>query len=142
MVLSLAALFPSGLQAASAGAPANPADGITRELVQRTHLQSAALDLVDLVEYKISYPPGAAAPLHCHPVAGVGYIVAGEARSQFRDGPVRVLHAGDSFMDEAVTPHVVFENTSAKDRLVFVITYAIPPDTPTFLAGDSCTAKR
>lgn len=75
--------------------------------------------------YLIEYPPGAAAPLHAHPVVGVGWVVEGEFESAFGDDPVTRVRAGQSFTDPADVPHRIFRNTSSERWLRFVIAYTI-----------------
>jgi quercetin dioxygenase-like cupin family protein len=79
----------------------------------------------ELREYLITYPAGVAAPVHHHPVVGLGFIVEGTAESQFDGEDLRVYHAGDSFQDRAITKHVVFRNPDRTKPLRFVIFYRI-----------------
>jgi quercetin dioxygenase-like cupin family protein len=83
--------------------------------------------------YLITYPPGVSAPRHVHPVVGVGYVLEGEAESQFEGGRVTHLNTGDRFADLAGTPHTLFRNPSAKRQLRFVIAYTIANGAPTLV---------
>jgi quercetin dioxygenase-like cupin family protein len=75
--------------------------------------------------YLITFPPGVAAPLHHHPVEGIGYIVKGTARTAFgNDAPI-TLSEGESFHDKAKTPHTIFANVDTQHPLVFVVAYTI-----------------
>jgi quercetin dioxygenase-like cupin family protein len=125
-----------GLSATSGVVHAAASDPqIQREVVQRGPISGSGLELV---AYRITYPPGASAPSHCHPAVGIGYVIAGEFESQFLGGPITHGRAGDTFMDEAVTEHVLFRNPSKTEPLVFVITYALSPSTAALQAGQSC----
>jgi quercetin dioxygenase-like cupin family protein len=135
--LATAAAF-SFLSATSGVIHAAPSDTqIQREVVQRAPISSSGLELV---AYRITVPPGASAPSHCHPAVGSGYVIAGEFESQFLGGPITHRRAGDTFMDEAVTEHVLFRNPSKTVPLVFVIVYALPPGAAALQVGQSCRA--
>ena len=84
--------------------------------------------------YLITYPPGASAPRHTHPVVGVGYVLDGEAESQFEGGSLVRFRAGDRFADLAATPHTLFRNPSTTKPLRFVIAYTIAKGAPTLIA--------
>jgi quercetin dioxygenase-like cupin family protein len=80
--------------------------------------------------YLITYPPGMAAPLHHHPVAGLGYIIEGSALSAYEgEAPVQ-LTAGQSFQDKAMTPHTVFANANSDQPLRFLIAYTVTKGIP------------
>ena len=53
--------------------------------VRRTELERSDVPGTDLETrlYLIVYPPGAAAPVHHHPVDGIGYILEGAALTIF-----------------------------------------------------------
>ena len=75
--------------------------------------------------YLIEYGPAAVAPLHVHPVVGVGLVLDGAFESAFGDEPVVQIHTGQGFVDPAGIAHRVFRNTSRDDELRFVIAYTI-----------------
>ena len=127
------ALGLSATRAVTHPAPSDPQ--IRREVVQRAPISGSGLEML---EYRITVPPGASAPSHCHPAVGIGYVIAGEFESQFLGGPVTLRRAGDTFMDQAVTEHVLFRNPSKTAPLVFVIVYASPPGAPALQGGRSC----
>jgi uncharacterized protein (DUF1330 family) len=58
---------------------------ITRELLQTTPL--ADLPGWEVRLFLISYPPGADANNHSHPVVGVGFVLEGVMVSAFDDAP-------------------------------------------------------
>lgn len=110
---------------ADASTPATSA--VTRTEVGRSDVPGT--DLETRV-YLIVYPPGAAAPVHHHPVEGIGYIIEGTARSAFgADAPV-VLTAGQSFRDLAMVPHTVFANVDAEKPLKFLVAYTVKKGAP------------
>jgi quercetin dioxygenase-like cupin family protein len=75
--------------------------------------------------YSIEYPPLVAAPLHDHPAIGIGYVIEGEFESAFGDGPSITVKAGESFVDQADTPHRLFRNTSPSQTLRMLVAYTI-----------------
>jgi len=80
--------------------------------------------------YLIEYPPGVAAPLHHHPVEGLGYVVSGSFESAFQgEAPVSV-HAGQSFVERALVPHTLFRNADATRPLKFVMAFVVARDAP------------
>lgn len=80
--------------------------------------------------YLIEYAPGAAAPLHHHPVEGLGYVITGSFESAFeKEAPV-VVHEGQSFLDRRSVPHVLFRNIDSSKPLRFVIAYVVPHGAP------------
>ena len=80
-----------------------------------------------LVAVVVDYPPGGASPSHVHARSAFiyGYVVSGAIESQVNDGPLRVLHAGDSFYEPPAASHPVSRNASktepAKLLAVFVV---------------------
>jgi quercetin dioxygenase-like cupin family protein len=60
--------------------------------------------------YLIEYQGGVAAPVHHHPVEGIGYVVEGRFESAFDGEAPIVVRAGEGFRDRAIVPHVVFRN--------------------------------
>lgn len=87
--------------------------------------------------YLIEYGPTAVAPLHVHPVVGVGRILEGSFESAFGDEPPVRLHAGQGFVDPAGVPHRIFRNASSTEPLRFVVAYTIRSGTPIFYPGAS-----
>ena len=101
--------------------------------IKRTVLQRSPV--ADLPGYEtrlvlLEYPAGAKAPLHTHPVPGLGYVLSGSVRSQFGDGPSEVFSAGESFTDAADIVHTISENTSDTGPLQMLIAYTIKADEP------------
>ena len=75
--------------------------------------------------YLIEYPPGASAPPHRHPAAGLGYVIEGAFESAFDgEAPTRTGE-GESFVDAPDKVHAMFRNVSAEKPLRFVIGYTI-----------------
>jgi quercetin dioxygenase-like cupin family protein len=85
--------------------------------------------------YLIEYGPGAVAPLHTHPVVGIGFVLSGSFESAFGDEPVARVQAGHGFVDPAEIPHRVFRNVSVSDDLRFVVAYTIRPEEEIFHLG-------
>jgi quercetin dioxygenase-like cupin family protein len=106
----------------SALAATAPATGVTRTELERSDVPGTDLETR---LYLIEYPPGAAAPVHHHPVDGIGYILEGTALSAFGADTPGTIVAGQSFHDKAVIPHTVFANADAHKPLRFLVAYTV-----------------
>ena len=91
-----------------------------------------------LISVVVDYAPGAASRPHLHAKSAFiyAYVVSGAIESRIDDGPVQVLHAGESFYEPPGARHVVSRNASksepAKLIAVFVLdTGDTPLTTPT-----------
>jgi len=125
MLLAVAALVPGVTTAADAPMPT--ALQATRVEIQRSDVPGTELETR---LYLITYPPGASAPVHHHPVDGLGYILEGAARSAYgSDAPVTLV-AGQSFHDLAVVPHTVFVNANPDKPLKFLVAYTVKKGAP------------
>ncbi|KAI1711850.1 cupin domain-containing protein [Ditylenchus destructor] len=61
----------------------------------------------------VDYAPGEKAPAHHHGSAFVvGYVLSGELRSQWEGEPVRIYKAGEHFIEEPGSHHLIAENSS------------------------------
>jgi quercetin dioxygenase-like cupin family protein len=80
-----------------------------------------------LIAVVVDYPPGAASRSHVHARSAFiyAYVVSGAIESQIDDGPMQVLHAGQSFYEPPGAKHTVSRNASkseaAKLLAVFVV---------------------
>ena len=127
---------PSPIAAGSNGCVPSPraarepqtAHGISRTLLDRSDLPE--LSGWETRMYLIEYAPGVAAPLHHHPVAGVGYVLSGRFESTFEGGETVEVHEGQSFRDLAKLSHVAFKNTDPSKPLRFVISYVVRKGEP------------
>jgi quercetin dioxygenase-like cupin family protein len=79
--------------------------------------------------FLITYPPGADASNHSHPVVGVGYMLEGTIVSAFDDDPEETITAGQSFTDRA-SFHRVSRNGSESEPLKFLIAYTVREGEP------------
>jgi quercetin dioxygenase-like cupin family protein len=72
----------------------------------------------------VEYAPGASSPPHHHTTKGsvVAYVLEGAIRSKVNDGPERVYHAGESWLEPPGAAHSVSANasTSVPARLLAV----------------------
>jgi quercetin dioxygenase-like cupin family protein/sugar lactone lactonase YvrE len=84
--------------------------------------------------YLIEYGPDAVAPLHAHPVVGIGRVLDGAFESAFGDDAPARVEAGQGFVDPAGVPHRLFRN-AGDTPLRFVIAYTIPVDQPIVYPG-------
>ena len=108
--------------------PAAAAPAVSRTLLEHHGIEESPGWETRL--YLIHYEPGAAAPVHHHPVEGMGYVVRGSFESAFQGEAPVVVHEGQSFLDHARVPHVLFRNISTSSPLDFVITYVVRKDAP------------
>ena len=79
--------------------------------------------------FLITYPPGADASNHSHPVVGVGTVLEGTIVSAFDDDPEETFTAGQSFTDRA-SFHRISRNGSEPDPLKFLIAYTVREGEP------------
>ena len=79
--------------------------------------------------FLITYPPGADASRHSHPVVGVGFVLEGMMVSAFDNDPEETFVAGQSFMDRA-SFHRVSRNGSTTEPLKFLIAYTVREGDP------------
>ena len=100
---------------------------VTRLLLQSSRL--ADLPGWEMRLFLITYPPGADASNHSHPVVGVGTVLEGTIVSAFDDDPEETFTAGQSFTDRA-SFHRVSRNGSETDLLKFLIAYTVREGEP------------
>ena len=80
-----------------------------------------------LIAVVVDYAPGAASPSHLHAKSAFIYahVLSGAIESQVNDGPMQILHAGESFHELPGARHTVSRNASktepAKLLAVFVV---------------------
>lgn len=84
--------------------------------------------------FLITYPPGADASNHSHPVVGVGFVLEGTMVSAFDNDPEESFFAGQSFMDRA-SFHRISRNGSTTESLKFVIAYTVRKGEPNTVLG-------
>jgi quercetin dioxygenase-like cupin family protein len=128
----------SAKPATSVTASTPTTEAVARGEIRRTLIgKQAAPDLPgwETRLYLIEYGPAAVAPLHVHPVVGVGLVLDGAFESAFGDQPVIQVHAGQGFVDPAGVAHRVFRNTSRDHALRFVVAYTIKAGDETFYPG-------
>src|ERR1700756_2009558 len=80
---------------------ANAADAPTPAALQVTRVEIQHSDVpgteLETRLYLVTYPPGASAPVHHHPVEGLGYILEGTARSAYGSDAPTTFATGQSF---------------------------------------------
>jgi quercetin dioxygenase-like cupin family protein/sugar lactone lactonase YvrE len=130
LAAALAVLFLPALRPCRAAEPppAAPAAAVRRQLLDERPVAGQPGLLTQL--WLIEYAPGASAPPHRHPVAGIGYVVEGAFDSSFSGQPPLHVSAGQSFFDPPQLQHRVFRNASSERPLKFVIAYTIPRGSP------------
>ncbi|MEO6603862.1 MAG: cupin domain-containing protein [Polyangiaceae bacterium] len=135
VLLSLAVLAPAcaplGAQSPATASPAQKKDAIRRTLLGQYDLPE--MPSYEARLYLIEYAGGVSAPLHHHPVEGVGYVVSGSFESAFDgDAPV-IVREGQSFKDRPSAAHVLFRNADPVKPLRFVIAYVVRRGEPVVL---------
>jgi quercetin dioxygenase-like cupin family protein len=113
--------------AAGRSSAPSPSQKIDRVEIQRSNVPDTDLEMRVIL---VTYPPGAAAPVHHHPVVGINYILEGAAETAFDNDAPRTYKAGQSFQDLAMHPHTIFRNASQTEPLKFLIFYTIPKGMP------------
>jgi quercetin dioxygenase-like cupin family protein len=104
-------------------APQSGFAGVTRKVLERLPLSGNQ----ELMVVEVTYPPGGAAPLHRHPVAGAIYIVEGVAESAYGSDEPRQYRAGETLQDRADLPHTHFRNCDPDRPLRFLTIYVLEP---------------
>src|ERR1700760_4237533 len=97
-------------------------DKVTRTLLQTSPI--AGMPGWEMRLFLITYPPGADASNHSHPVAGIGLVLEGTMITAFDDDPEELFSAGQSFVDKA-SLHRVSRNGSQTEPMKFVIAYTV-----------------
>jgi quercetin dioxygenase-like cupin family protein len=102
-------------------------DSVMSAEVTRVLLQSAPLEELpgwEMRLFLITYPPGADASNHSHPVIGIGMVLEGTMITAFDDDPEEVITAGQGFRDQA-SFHRVSRNGSQTEPMKFLIAYTV-----------------
>ena len=107
---------------------------VTRELLQTSPVEG--MPGWEMRLFLITYPPGADASGHSHPVPGIGMVLDGAIVSAFDDDPEETIVAGQSFLDRA-SFHRVSRNASATEAIKFVIAYTVRVGEPNTVWPDS-----
>lgn len=76
----------------------------------------------------VDFTPAYSNVAHLHPADGLCYLINGDAESEYEGEDKKVLHAGDSFRDQANKEHLLFRNISNTEGLKFICTAKIKKD--------------
>ena len=93
---------------------------VTRVLLQTSTVEG--MPGWEMRLFLITYPPGADASNHSHPVAGIGLVLEGVMISAFDNDPEETITAAQSFRDRA-SFHRVSRNGSLTEPMRFLIAY-------------------
>jgi len=135
-LVALLSAFVTTLVTSCASAPAarmSPPAAVAAPSISRTLLEHHDVEESPGWEarlYLIHYEPGVVAPVHHHPVEGMGYVLRGSFESAFQGEAPVIIHEGQSFRDRALVPHLLFRNLSASKPLDFLIAYVARKDSP------------
>lgn len=114
-------------------AATDPTSSAATPPIQRTLLQHRDVPEMPGWEtriYLIEYGPGVAAPVHHHPVEGLGYVVRGRFESAFENEAPALVHEGEGFVDRAGASHTLFRNADATRPLTFLLAYTVLKNAP------------
>ena len=100
---------------------------VTRELLQTSLIEGMPGWETRL--FLITYPPGADASNHSHPVIGIGLVLEGTMVTAFDDDPEEIVTAYQSFSDR-VGFHRASRNGSQTETMKFVIAYTVKQGQP------------
>lgn len=100
---------------------------VTRELLECSPVE--AMPGWETRLFLITYPPGADASRHSHPVIGIGYVLQGTMVTAFDDDPEEIFTAGQSFQDKA-SFHRISRNGSQTEAMKFLIAYTVRTGEP------------
>jgi quercetin dioxygenase-like cupin family protein len=104
---------------------------VTPDGISRTTLES--YDNGAGEEFKLVhtvYPPGVGLPVHHHPAVGHNYILEGVAESQYEGETLQRFTAGQSYQDNALSPHLIFRNGDRAAPLKYLIAYIVKRGQP------------
>jgi len=107
--------------------PAGPASatvGVRAHLVTETTLDDSPGKKLSMVH--VTFEPGGTMGSHQHGGPVLVYVIAGAIRSQVGDGPSRVYHAGESWIEAAGVQHNVCQNASATEAAELVACLVVP----------------
>ena len=98
--------------------------------LHRTDLVKRDLGVSDreVIQVRVDFEPGVAAPRHSHPGVEVAYVISGTFQYQLEGQPAVTLNAGDSLYIPEGTAHTATNiGTTAGSELA---TYIVKKDTP------------
>ena len=116
-------------------AAARPADGIGKELLlsDTKSWNGATLPVypqgpAEITIVKVTLPPGAALPMHKHPVITGGYVLSGQLTVHTEAGQAIHLKAGDPLLEVVNTWH--YGANDGDDATTLVVFYVGTPGQP------------
>lgn len=131
--ISLAAF--AGVSHAADIKPAAPAnEAVTAKSWQtglhRTDLVRRDLNVSDqeVIQVRVDFEPGVAAPKHSHPGVEVAYVISGTFEYQLEGQPAVTLKTGDSLYIPAGTAHIATNigNTTGSELATYVVKKDVP----------------
>jgi quercetin dioxygenase-like cupin family protein len=105
---ALAAAVSLSTFAGMAHAQETPAAKSWQTGLHRTDLVKRDLGVSDreVIQVRVDFEPGVAAPKHSHPGVEVAYVISGTFQYQLEGQPAVTLHAGDSLYIPEGTAHI------------------------------------
>jgi quercetin dioxygenase-like cupin family protein len=127
--------FASVTHAQEATSSAEPAHEVAAAKSWQTGLHRTDLVRRDLgvsdrevIQVRVDFEPGVAAPRHSHPGVEVAYVISGTFEYQLEGQPAVTLKTGDSLYIPAGTPHIATNiGTTTGSELA---TYIVQKDKP------------
>jgi len=89
---------------------------------------------------EVNYGPGEFSAPHSHPCPVIGYVVAGELRTQVRGEKEMVYKAGESFYEPANGIHAVSANASQTEPVKLIAYFVCDHDAPLSVAAPQAAA--
>jgi quercetin dioxygenase-like cupin family protein len=78
---------------------------------------------------EVTYPPGAASPVHSHGCPVIGYVVKGAVRMKIKGQEERTYRTGETFYEAPNSVHLVSANASKSEPATFVAYFICDHDT-------------
>lgn len=105
--------------------------GLTRTDLARQDVSKSGYELI---QARVDFAPGVAAPRHSHPGEEVAFVLEGTLEYQLADRPPVTLKAGNSLVIPAGTPHVA--RNVGIGKASELATYFVRKDLPLVKAED------
>jgi quercetin dioxygenase-like cupin family protein len=96
----------------------SPADAVVERLLTEPIPEYAGHELSMLT---VTYPPGGSSKPHRHDAYILVYVLEGAVEMQVQGGPLRTVHAGETFVEHPADIHEVSRNASKTRPARFLV---------------------
>lgn len=83
---------------------------------------------------EVTYAPGGSSAPHVHRCPVIGHVIAGAIRTRAAGGAERIVHAGETFEEDADQPHLVSANASDREPATLLAFFLCDRDGPRSVA--------